>query len=289
MPAAPARAELVDKTYILKIYVAAPGTPIQPSESDSPRRSLAGHVYYSVSDGVEERGYGFSPIESGTRGPGHVVRDEYLSYRNPAYIRTMEISKAQFEALRTYGESAVDRDERHFTLQYDGVTNSCIDFTWGALNHAGLHREHRLPFGYRLQDKDYDGTVKPLDNIREFRRIPDPVPDSPHNREQENQLPERKFWQRLISQQDIRHDPPDGGSRQPPGHEDHKGPFDDPVLNQMHAALQRGDSDALDVIGRRFNRSGEGMLLAERGEQLHAAWQAQAAPEQHRGDALVRM
>src|SRR5690606_20511931 len=278
-----------DRTYILRIYVAAPGTPVQPPGADSAQRSAAGHVYFSVSDGSEERGYGFSPIESGTRGPGHVVRDEHRAYQEPAYIRTMEISKAQYDSLQMYGEAAVHNDERHFSLQYNGATNSCIDFTWGALNHAGLHREHRLPFGYRIQDKDYDGTVKPLDNIREFRRIPDPVPDSPYNQEQENALPERKFWQRLISELDVPRDEPGSDHRHAASREDIRGPFDDPVLNQMHAALQLGDGEAMDVIGRRFNRSEEGVLLAERGEQLHAAWQAHAAPEQHRGDALLRM
>src|SRR5690606_4066847 len=102
--------------------------------ANTPRRSLAGHVFYSISDGTVERGYGFSPVESGTGGPGHVVRDEPLAYRSPAYIRTMEITEVQYEALLTYGESALNKDERHFNLQYAGATNSCIDFTWGALN-----------------------------------------------------------------------------------------------------------------------------------------------------------
>src|SRR5690554_2777470 len=91
-----------DRTYILRIYVAAPGTPVQPPGADSAQRSAAGHVYFSVSDGSEERGYGFSPIESGTRGPGHVVRDEHRAYQEPAYIRTMEISKAQYDSLQMY-------------------------------------------------------------------------------------------------------------------------------------------------------------------------------------------
>src|SRR5690606_23507391 len=101
-----------DRTYILRIYVAAPGTPVQPPGADSAQRAAAGHVYFSVSDGSEERGYGFSPSESGTRGPGHGVRDEHRAYQGPAYIRTMEISKAQYDSLQMYGGAAVHDDER---------------------------------------------------------------------------------------------------------------------------------------------------------------------------------
>ena len=289
MPDHQSSASATDRIYTVTLYVAAPGTPVQQPGADTIRNSLAGHVYYSISDGQTERGYGFSPIQSGAQGPGQVVANEHRVYQDPAYSRTMQINESQYRALKDYGDSGLRGDSKYFDLEYNGATNSCIDFTWGALNHAGLHREHRLPFGYRLQDKDYDGTVKPLDNIREFRRIPDPVPDSPHNREQENELPERKFWQRLISEQDVRHDPPEGDSRQASGHTGHRGPFDDPVLNQLHAAVLRGDGEALDLIGRQFNRSEEGVLLAKRGEQLHAARQAYAPPEQHQGDALVRM
>src|SRR5690606_38498023 len=181
------------------------------------------------SDGTVERGYGFSPVESGTCGPGHVVRDEHLAYRSPAYIRTMEITEVQYEALLTYGESALNKDERHFNLQYAGATNSCIDFTWGALNRAGLHREIQLPFGIKLHDKDYDGALKPLDNIREFRRIPDPVPGSPLNREQENELPERKLWQRLISVEEPQRGP-SGVVTQEGRVTGPATPFTDPVL-----------------------------------------------------------
>lgn len=287
MSHARARIEPTGKNYILRIYVTAPGTPIHSYGGEHPRRSLAGHVFYSISDGTVERGYGFSPVESGTCGPGHVVRDEHLAYRSPAYIRTMEITEVQYEALLTYGESALNKDERHFNLQYAGATNSCIDFTWGALNRAGLHREIQLPFGIKLRDKDYDGALKPLDNIREFRRIPDPVPGSPLNREQENELPKRKLWQRLISVEEPQRGP-SGVVTQEGRVTGPATPFTDPVLGQLYAALQARDGEALDLIGRQFNRSGEGMRLAEPGEQLHAARQANEQAGRHQGDALAR-
>lgn len=266
--------------YTVTIYVAAPGTPIHKSESDVAEASRAGHVYYSISNGGTENGYGFSPIESGMRGPGHVVRNEHEMYRNPAYARTMEITEAQYKSLLDYGERGVVKDERHFDLQYNGATNSCVDFTWGALNHAGLHRQVDRPWGIRREDKDYDGALRPLDNIQEFRRIPDPVPGSTHNREQENALPERTPLQRMISDRDAQHGHGQDArhaATQPAGG---RAPFDDPVLNQLHAALQRGDSDRLDEIGRQFNRSEEGAQLERQGRQLYAEQQAAAAQQE---------
>ncbi|WP_152540919.1 hypothetical protein [Luteimonas huabeiensis] len=266
--------------YTVTIYVAAPGAPIQRLDGDATQTSQAGHVYYSVSDGKTENGYGFSPIQSGMRGPGHVVRDEHEMYLNPAYARTMEITAAQYDALRDYGEQGVAKDERYFDLDYNGATNSCIDFTWGALNHAGLHRRIELPLGFELQDKDYDGALKPLDNIREFKRIPDPVPGSPHNREQENALPERTRWQRLLSEDESQRGL-DQGSRHAATHVADRSPFEDPVLEQLHAALQRGDSDRLDEIGRQFNRSDEGAQLERQGRQLYDEQQATVSQSEH--------
>ncbi|MCD9031458.1 hypothetical protein LDO32_06920 [Luteimonas sp. Y-2-2-4F] len=265
--------------YTVTIYVAAPGTPIRGPDGEATQTSQAGHVYYSISDGKTENGYGFAPIESGMRGPGHVVRDEYEMYRNPAYARTMEITEAQYKSLQDYGEKGVAKDERYFDLHYNGATNSCVDFTWGALNHAGLHRRIELPLGIGLTNKDYDGALKPLNNIEEFKRIPDPIPGSPHNRVQENALPERTLRQRLLSDNDSQPGLDQDSHHAATTATGGRAPFDDPVLNQLHAALQRGDSDRLDEIGRQFNRSEEGAQLERQGRQLHAEQQAAAAQQ----------
>ncbi|NYZ63190.1 hypothetical protein [Luteimonas deserti] len=277
------------KIYTVTVYVAAPGTPIQHPGSNEIHRSTAGHVYYSLGDGQNESGYGFSPVNSGTRGPGQIVGDEFLAYRNPAYSRTMEISKSQYEALRAFGEAGLKGDERYFDLQYNGATNSCIDFTWGALNHAGLHWERQLPFGRQWQQKNFDGALKPLDNIRELQRIPDPMPDSPHNLEQHHPLPKREWWQRVISDNAA----PAEGFVDPARQAAmpaaaHRTRFDDPVLDQLYAALQAGDSKALDRLGQQFNRSEEGLRLAERSAQPMSDQQIVLQREHHQEPALVR-
>ena len=105
----------IQKIYTLTVYVAAAGTPLLDREGDAIGSSRVGHVYYSINDGQNERGYGFSPIESGMAGPGHVVRDEFEVYKAPAYSRTMEINEAQYSALKDYGEK-----------DWKGISNTSI-------------------------------------------------------------------------------------------------------------------------------------------------------------------
>ncbi|MDR6095956.1 XVIPCD domain-containing protein [Stenotrophomonas sp. SORGH_AS_0321] len=182
----------MQKRYTVSIYVAAPGTPIEGAEP-----SAAGHVYYETSDGINSSSYGFAPIAHGVvTGPGEVKRDDVQKYENPFYTRTMEISKAQYEKLIEFGE---DPNGYGFSKEYHGAFNSCIDFTWGALNHAGLHRTN-LVF---MQDRDFEGSLKPLSNQQYIRSIRAPYPDSELNKEERNLMPERTFLQRFISEQDM--------------------------------------------------------------------------------------
>ena len=182
----------MDNRYTVSIYVAAPGTPIDGAES-----SAAGHVYYETSDGINTSSYGFAPIAHGVvSGPGEVKRDDVQKYEKPFYTRTMEVGKAQYEKLIEFGENP----EAHgFNKQYNGASNSCIDFTWGALNHAGLHRTN-LVF---MQDRDFEGSLKPLSNQQYIRSIRAPYPDSELNKEERNLMPARTLLQRFISGQDL--------------------------------------------------------------------------------------
>lgn len=181
--------------YTLRVYVAAPGTPIKDGAP-----SVAGHMYYSVSDGNNVKGYGFSPVVSEMSGPGQVVRDEYKNYEIPRYSRTLEITAEQYQKLQAFGEAGVKGSEEYFNLNYNGMHNSCVDFVWTGLNQAGLHRS--IP-GFRAdaarEDKGYEGALKPTHNIQDIQRIRPPVPDSPHNAEEHNPMPERTWLQRALS------------------------------------------------------------------------------------------
>ncbi|MCE4373883.1 XVIPCD domain-containing protein [Xanthomonas hortorum] len=50
-----------------------------------------------------------------------------------------------------------------------------------------------------MQDKDFEGGLKPLSNVEYIRSIQAPVPDSELNTEQYNPMPERTLLQRVIS------------------------------------------------------------------------------------------
>ncbi len=141
--------------------------------------------------------FGFAPIEHGVvTGPGMVYNNDAEQYKDPYYTRTMEISKRQYDKLVEFGTKP---GEHGFSTEYHGVENSCIDYTWGALNHAGLHRTNLL----FMQDKSFEGGLKPLSNVEYIRSIRAPFPDSALNSEHYNKMPERTLMQRIISDERL--------------------------------------------------------------------------------------
>ncbi|MGH8088483.1 MAG: XVIPCD domain-containing protein, partial [Stenotrophomonas sp.] len=113
-------------------------------------------------------------------------------YIKPFYARKMEITKDQFDRIIEFGK---DPTKHGFNMQYGGFNNSCIDFTWGALNHAGLHRQSKSG-----QDKHYEGAVRPLENKREVESIPAPVRGSKVDAEIHNDMPKQTIFQKWISE-----------------------------------------------------------------------------------------
>ncbi|MGE6334963.1 XVIPCD domain-containing protein [Stenotrophomonas sp. NPDC077659] len=185
----------MDDKYTVTIYVAAPGTPLLAGGT-----SAAGHVYFKAAHGKDETSFGFAPIEHGvTTGPGMVYYNDVEQYEKPYYQRTMEISKEQYEKLNEFGAKP---GEHGFNTSYHGLDNSCIDYTWGALNHAGLHRTNLL----FVQDKNFEGGLKPLTNVEYIRSIRAPFPDSDLNTEHYNEMPERTLMQRIISEEQLQGD-----------------------------------------------------------------------------------
>lgn len=214
----------MDARYTVSIFVAAPGTPLQDGGT-----SAAGHVYYEISNGRTKASYGFAPIEHGVvTGAGMVYDSDAGQYQQPFYTRTMEVSKEQYEKLKEFGDSP---DAHGFSTEYHGATNSCIDFTWGALNHAGLYRTNML----FQKDKDFEGELKPLSNEEPIRSIRAPFPDSELNSEVHNRMPLRNFMQRFISEEDGS---PELHSRPPHQLPGTSGDVD-PLLAQAREAMSR--------------------------------------------------
>lgn len=191
-------------------------------------------MYYAVSDGKHEQSYGFAPKEHGrSSGPGKVYDTALKDYKNPYYSRTIEITKAQYDKLREFGN---DPAKYKFDMEYGGATNSCIDFTWGALNHAGLQRKTMLGVG----DKGFEGDLKSLQNVDDIKTIKAPFPEGPLNSEHQNKIPARTPLQRLITEQEQ------GGAGHgldvdlaaQPSRQASDAPRD-PLLSQAEAAVQR--------------------------------------------------
>jgi len=208
---APVPAAEIPSRYTVTIYAAAPGTPLKSSPNEP---SAAGHMWFSIKyikgDGSgKDKSYGFGPLETGIRGPGHVITTDSEDYIDPYYARTMEITKQQYEKLKEFGDVALENKEKYFSLYYKGESNSCIDFTNTALRFSGLNPIMVRPTTPSLQypnvyeDKEYEGTLKVLDNIAPIQRIPAPLPNSELNKEHYNEMPERTILQRFLSQEDT--------------------------------------------------------------------------------------
>jgi hypothetical protein len=184
----------MSEPYLLTIYQAAPGTPLQ-KEQDPKATSAAGHMYYGLSNGKEQLSFGFAPSAHGaSSGPGKVFDNDVANYKNPYQARTIEVTKEQYEKMKEFGR---DPAKHGFDMNYNGANNSCVDFTWKALNSAGLHA-----YKNGKPDVNEEGAIRPVQNTDKVKSIPAPVPDSPHNKEQTNPLPERTWWQKLITEKD---------------------------------------------------------------------------------------
>jgi len=184
--------------YTLTIYAAAPGTPLVDAQTQQVRqgKSDLGHMYLQIAHGTERVSAGWQLGDPSDEGGylGRVSPNDAKRYVDPYYARTMEITKEQFDKIREFTKAP---QQFGFDLKYDAFTNSCTDFAWGALNHAGLHGE---VLGVPI--KGFEGVPQPARNTHAIDSIKAPFPDSPLNKVERNPMPERKFWQKLISDED---------------------------------------------------------------------------------------
>ena len=145
------------------VNIAGPGAPTSNGEA-----SLAGHMWYSLSDGKgKTESYGFSPAREYPGNPfapgavnAHGSDDTYYTVKK--YSRTFDITQAQYDAMQRFGRNP---SAGGFDTYYNGLSNSCIDFTWKALEKGGLNTS------------GFQGELLPLDNIDRIKKI-DPVTGS---------------------------------------------------------------------------------------------------------------
>ncbi|WP_434779342.1 hypothetical protein [Neisseria sp. Ec49-e6-T10] len=200
------------RRYTVTINIAAPGTPLLGNDGKpNGETSLPGHMWFSLSDGADgnpDRSYGFAPIESGSiTGRGQISADDQ-HYAESYYQRTIEITKEQYDKLYEFAETARTGNEKYMSLNYNGLNNSCVDFVYKGLSHAGLHAgldiwkdSARDMFNKRAND--FEGHMKPVNNVDSIRSIPAPFPDSELNREVQGKMPSRNFKQWLLTEHNI--------------------------------------------------------------------------------------
>lgn len=201
-----------DEKYTVTIYVAAPGTPLQREGTGV--TSGPGHMYYTTADGHSPvRSFGFAPeVHGSTNGPGKVEQGDVDNYKDPLYSRTLEVSKEQYEKLNAFGDAP---EKFGFSTEYKDARNNCVDFTWAALNQAGINRESSLSVSTGLGlgpdvriplpgESHGKGALRPARNVDDVKHIEAPVPGSPLNREQSNPMPkDRTLLQHMLSDRSL--------------------------------------------------------------------------------------
>jgi len=241
--------------YKVEIVIAAPGTPlvdesgVQKVINGVPQTSAPGHMFYVLhGPGNTTKSFGFAPSEHGSmNGPGEVMKTDASEYKDPRYSRTLEISEEQYRKLEEFGAHP---DKLGFDLQYKDVRNNCVDFTWAALNHAGIERKRsidvnmlgggigqmfpdvRIPLNGLGEGKD---GYRPLRNIHGVESIDPPFPDSELNRKKINDMPKRSFQQHILSDAD--------GVGERNG-EHLVGHSNDPLFLQINQGVARLDAEA---------------------------------------------
>jgi hypothetical protein len=141
-------------TYTVTIKIAAAGSALKPTEEGGATKSNTGHMWFSLDDGQgnlhnggKPNSYGFAPangkpytqgavnVVNSLNGQGEVTYDDE-HYLSTDYEKTIELTKEQYETMMDYGQNP---EKYGFSTWYDGIDNSCIDFTYKGLESAGLN------------------------------------------------------------------------------------------------------------------------------------------------------
>ncbi|QNR97725.1 hypothetical protein ICJ04_02045 [Stenotrophomonas sp. 169] len=152
-------------------------------------------MYLKVAHGDDEQSMGWQPDKHVNDVlMGRVSPDDVGTYKDPHYARTIEITQEQYDKLREFSKAPAAYG---FDPSYNAFWNGCTDFTWGALNHAGLHAK-----SLGVEFNSFEGIIQPTKNIPAIQSIEAPFPDSPLNKEDHNPMPKQTFEQWLYTSND---------------------------------------------------------------------------------------
>ncbi|MDP1651355.1 MAG: calcium-binding protein [Rhodocyclaceae bacterium] len=144
------------------LYIVGPDTPYNDGQGNIDP-SEYGHMWYELNDGNgTTESFGFGPKEHGQPfGIGERKYNDKSSYdKSNAYFREIALTPEQYQKMKEFG---TDPFNNGFSRNYNGLSNSCVDYVWKGLEKAGLN-----PTGYQ-------GAPLPMDNNREVGRIGDPT------------------------------------------------------------------------------------------------------------------
>nr|WP_260416210.1 calcium-binding protein [Pseudomonas cichorii] len=94
-------------------------------------------MWYSVSDGVASKSFGFASRLDEMFGPGQVVMDDDSAYQETLYEVTVKLTESQYTALMNFSSNppAGGFDSATYNL----LTNSCVDFVYASLKVLGYN------------------------------------------------------------------------------------------------------------------------------------------------------
>ncbi|AFV96914.1 MULTISPECIES: hypothetical protein [unclassified Sulfuricurvum] len=135
--------------YTITVKIAANGTIYHDNDT-----SLTGHMWYSISDGGTPLSFGFAPAkDSMPVWAGEIKPDDDVNYGSTYYTGTIVIDYNQYIKLQQFGNlENLNGHPFDFSSFYIGTSNSCIDYTWKALNIIGLN------------PSDFEGQIWPTKN-----------------------------------------------------------------------------------------------------------------------------
>lgn len=150
----------------MTIHIADRGTPRADNTV-----AMVGHMWFTLENGAgKSKDYGFSqnrritpanshPIKK-LFSKGEVYHDDSQTYLQTSLSKKILLSQEQFEKIKAFSDAP---DKHGFEKQYNAFTNSCVDFVWIALRHAGITAT------------SHDGDIWPKHNIDDVENIGKPV------------------------------------------------------------------------------------------------------------------
>lgn len=121
----------------ITVHIANAGTALSNGGE-----SAVGHMWFTLIDNLgNEYSYGFAPRDSGDPwGVGKIHIDDNNSYIDPQVNITVDITDQQFADIQSFADKAKRDSDAGIGRweEYNGLTNSCVDFTWQALNYGHL-------------------------------------------------------------------------------------------------------------------------------------------------------